>query len=37
MEYIWIGGEWERIEGVRKRTDVPLQYSEVLPLPPETN
>jgi hypothetical protein len=24
MEYIWTGGEWERIEGVRKRTDVPL-------------
>jgi hypothetical protein len=26
-EYIWTGGEWERIGEVRKRTDVPLQKS----------
>jgi hypothetical protein len=25
MEYIWTGGEWERIGEVRKWTDVPLQ------------
>jgi hypothetical protein len=24
-EYIWTGGEWEKIGEVRKRTDVPLQ------------